>query len=89
MYIVEFQKLFVLNGTFITFSRGSVAPSDNFFEAGAIFLIFVKKAKNENSLCSLPYEEVLEYIIKIAWTEPCGNLKEFRYLGKAALVCPG
>ena len=37
----------------------------------------------------LLYEEVLEEIIKTLWTEQCGNLKEMRYLGKAALVYPG
>ena len=57
-----------------------MAPSDYFFYAGAIF-------KNENRLCPLPYEEVLEDIIRIGWTEQCGNLEELRYLGKAALVC--
>ena len=36
-----------------------MAPSDNFIYAGAIFLIFVRYAKNENKLCPLPYEEVL------------------------------
>ena len=38
--------------------------------------------KNENRLCPLPYEEVLEDIIKTVWTEQCGktwNLKEMRY----------
>ena len=45
--------------------------------------------KNETRLCPLPYEEVLEDIIKTVWTEQCMNLKELRYLGKAALVCPG
>ena len=40
-------------------------------------------------LCPLPYEEVLEDIIKTVRTEQCGNLKEMRYLGKAALVCTG
>ena len=39
-------------------------------------------------LCPLPYEEVLEDIVKIVWTEEYGNLKEMIYLGKAALVCP-
>ena len=47
-----------------------------------------KMQKNENRLCPLPYEEVLEDIIKTVWTEQCGNLEELRYLGKAALVCP-
>ena len=45
----------------------------------------------KKDLCPLPYEEVLEDIIKTVWTEQChecGNLKEMRYLGKAALVCP-
>ena len=60
-------------------------PFDNFFYAGAIFLIFVKKCKK----CPLPYEEVLGDIIKTIWTEQCGNLKEMGYLGKAALVYPG
>ena len=46
--------------------------------------------KNKNGLCLLPYDtEVLEDIIKTIWTEQCGNLKEMRYLGKAALVYPG
>ena len=44
-------------------------------------------------LCPLPYEDVLEDIIKIVWTEQCGYLcwflEELRYLVKAALVCPG
>ena len=38
---------------------------------------------------STAYEEVLEDIIKTVWTEQCGYLEELRYLGKAALVCPG
>ena len=63
-----------------------MAPTDNFFYAGAIFLIFVKNAKNENRLCPLPYEKVLEDIFKTVWTEQCGNLEELRYLGEAALV---
>ena len=45
--------------------------------------------KNENRLCPLPYEEVLEDIGKIIWTEQCAYLEELRYLGKAALVYPG
>ena len=54
-----------------------MAPSDNFFYAGAIFQIFVKKMqKNEKRLCPLPYEEVLEDIIKTVWTEQCGNQKK-------------
>ena len=44
-------------------NRHAVAPSYIFFLTGAIFLIFVKNAKNGNSLCPLPYEEVLEDII--------------------------
>ena len=56
-----------------------MAPSDNFFYTCAIFLIFVR-------ICPVPYEEVLEDIIKTVWTEQCGNLKELRYLGEAALV---
>ena len=42
--------------------------------------------KNDYRLCPLPYEEVLKDIIKIVWTEQCANLKERKYLGKAALV---
>ena len=54
------------------------------------FFNFCKKMKkNENRLCSLPYEEVLEEIIKTVCTEQCGNLEEVRYLGNAALVCHG
>ena len=34
-----------------------------------------KIQKNENRLCPLPYEEVLEDIIKTVWTEQFGNLK--------------
>ena len=49
----------------------------------------LKNAKKKNRLCPLPYGEVLEDIIKTVWTEQCGNLKEMRYLGKAALVYPG
>ena len=53
------------------------------------FFNFCKKMqKNENRLCPLLYEAVLEDIIKTVWTEQSGNLKEMRYLGKAALVCP-
>ena len=53
------------------------------------FKIFCKKnAKNENRLCPLPYEEVLEDIIKTGRTEQCGHLEELRCLGKVALVCP-
>ena len=63
-----------------------MAPFDNFFYTGAIFLNFVKNEKNENRL---PYEEVLEDIIKTVWTEQCENLKELRYLGKAAQFWPG
>ena len=70
-------------------NRHAVDPSDIFFYAGAILTFFVKNAKNENRLCPLPYEEVLEDIIKTVWTEQCGNLKEMRYLGKAAIVYPG
>ena len=57
-----------------------MAPSDNFFYTGAIFVFFVKKCKK----CLLPYEEVLEDIIKAVWTE-----QYVRYPGKAAHVCPG
>ena len=58
-----------------------MALSDNFFTM-CHFLIFVfeKIKKNENRLCPLPYEEVLEDIIKTVWAEQCGNLKEMRYL---------
>ena len=42
--------------------------------------------KNENRLCPLPYEKVLEDIIKTVWTEQCGNLKEMRY-HKLGLFC--
>ena len=45
------------------------------------FLNFCKKnAKNENRLCPLPYEEVLEDIIKTGRTEQCGHLEELRCL---------
>ena len=40
--------------------------------------------KNKTWLCPLPYEEVLEDIIKIVWTEQYGYLEELRYLGKAS-----
>ena len=45
--------------------------------------------KNENRLCPLPYEEVLEDIIKTGWTEQCGHLEKLRCLGKGALVALG
>ena len=49
------------------------------------FFNFCKKMqKNEYRLCPLPYDEVLEDIIKTIWSEQCGNHKEMRYLGKAA-----
>ena len=41
-----------------------------FFCAVAIFLIFVKKYKNENKLCPLPCEEVLEDIINLFTSRP-------------------
>ena len=51
-----------------------MAPSDNFFQ-GAMFFNFCKRMqKNLNRLCPLPYEEVLEAIIKAVWTGQCGNL---------------
>ena len=46
-----------------------MAPYDNFFHTCAIFLVFVKNAKNVNRLCPLLYEEALEAIIKAVWTE--------------------
>ena len=55
------------------------------FSTQVPFFNFCKKnAKNENRLCPLPYEEVLEDIIKTGWTEQCGHLEELRCLGKAA-----
>ena len=42
------------------------------------FNFCMEMQKNEIELCSLPYEEVLEDIIKIIWTEQCGYLEEFR-----------
>ena len=47
--------------------------------------------KNTNRLCPLPNEEVLSSggHHQDRWTEQCGNPQELRYLGKAALVCPG
>ena len=47
----------------------------NFFYTRASFLFFLNNAKNEDRLCPLPYEEVLEDIIKTVWTEQCGNLE--------------
>ena len=61
-------------------NRHALAPSDNFFTQVSLFLFFfVKNAKNENRLCPLPHEEVLEAIIKAVWTEQCENLQELRY----------
>ena len=60
-----------------------------FFTHVPFFQFCKKMQKNENRLCPLPYEEVLEDIIKTVWTEQSGNLKEMRYLRKAALVYPG
>ena len=55
-------------------SMHAVAISDKFFYTSVIFLI-KKNAKNEDRLCPLPYEEVLEdIIIKTVWTEQCGYL---------------
>ena len=55
----------------------------------AIFFNFCKKMQtNEDRLCPLPYNNVLKDIIKTVWTKQCENLKEMKYLGKAALVCP-
>ena len=51
-----------------------MAPLDNFFTQVPFIYSFVKNAKNENILCPLPCEEVLEDIIKAIWTEQCGNL---------------
>ena len=61
-----------------------------FLHIFTIFFIFARKRKkNENALCPLPFEEVLEDIIRTVWMEQFGNHKEMRYLGKAALVYPG
>ena len=69
---------------------GMLWPLLIIFYTCAIFFSFCKKMqKNENRLSPLPYEEVLEDIIKIIWTEQCGNLKEMRYLGKAAQFAQG
>ena len=64
-------------------NRHAVAPSDNFFTH---MPFFVRKCKQMKDYV---YEEILEDSIKIVWTEQCGYLEELRYLGKAALVCPG
>ena len=68
-------------------NRPAVAPPDNFFTQ-VPFLNFCKKMQKMKIDCPLPYEEVLEDIIKTGWTEQCGHLEELRCLGKAALVCP-
>ena len=60
-----------------------------FFTQVPFYKFLKKSAKKENRLCPLPYEDVLEDIIKTVWTEQFGNLKEMRYLGKATLVYPG
>ena len=65
-----------------------MAPSDNFLQMCHFFNFCKKTQKNENILCPLPYEKVLEDTIKTVRTEQCGNLKEMRYPGKAALVRP-
>ena len=57
-----------------------------FFTRVQLFKFLYENAKYKDRLCPLPYEEVLEDIIKTVWKEQCGNLKEMRYLGKAALV---
>ena len=61
-----------------------MAPSDKFLHVCHFFNFCKKMQKNENRLCPLPCEEVLEDIIKTVWTEQCGNLKEIRYLRKFA-----
>ena len=60
-----------------------------FFTQVPCFKFLQKNVKNENRICPLPYEEILEDIIWTVWAEQCGNLQEMRYLGKAALVYPG
>ena len=37
-------------------NKNAVAPFDNFFYAGAIFFIFVKKSKKKKIDCPLPYD---------------------------------
>ena len=44
-----------------------------FFTQVSFFLIFVKNAKNENRLCSLPYEEAVEALIR-PFGQNSGNL---------------
>ena len=66
-----------------------MTPFDIFLHISHFFNLCKKMQKNENRLCPLPYEEVLEDIGKIIWTEQCAYLEELRYLGKAALVYPG
>ena len=69
-------------------NRHAVA-SDNCFTHVPFFYFCKKMQKIENRPCPLPYEEVLEDIIKTVWTGQCENLKEMRYLGKAEPVYPG
>ena len=65
-----------------------MVPSANFFTQMPFKNFCKKMQKMKKRLCPLPYEEVLEDIIKTVWTEQCGHLEELRCLGKAALVCP-
>ena len=42
-----------------------MAPSDNFLQMNHFFNFCKQNAKNEDRLCPLPYEEVLEAILKV------------------------
>ena len=56
-----------------TSGTGMLWPLLNFFLL--MYHNFCKKnVKKENRLCLLPYEEVLENIMKAVLTEQCGNL---------------
>ena len=44
--------------------------------------------KNEDRLCPLPYEEVLEAIIKAVLSEQCGNLLRIEIPGEGCTSLP-
>ena len=66
-----------------------MGPFVNFFYTDTIYKKIEKNAKNVKRLCPLPYEEVLEAIIKTVLIEQCGNHEEMRYPGEVALVAQG
>ena len=71
-------------------NRHAVAPSDNFLHLCYFFNFCKKMPTNENGLCPLHYEEVLEAIISAVWTEQfVGISMNWDTRGRLPRVKPG